>query len=50
MKEGILTHETPILAIKGLGDPKKWKRFKAPYDGSSWSNSGSHPDALTFIP
>lgn len=39
-----------ILAIKGLGEPKKWRRFEKPYEHSTWSNSGRYSDALTFIP
>lgn len=50
LKEGVLNHESVVLAIKGLGAPKKWRRFEKHYEHSTWSNSGRYGDALTFIP
>jgi len=50
LKEGVLGEDHMILAIKGLGEPKKWRRFEKPYEHSTWSNSGRYSDALTFIP
>ena len=41
-----------LLAVEGLGKPCKFLRFKCEEGvlSSWWSNSGSYPDGLRWIP
>lgn len=39
-----------IYAPEGLGKPSVYKRFKSVYTQYGWSNSGSYPDGIAFIP
>ena len=39
-----------IYASQGFGKPFTWKRFPRVYTSYGWSNSGSYPDGITYVP
>ena len=45
IKEG-----STFYASEGFGKPFKFNRFKKVYTSYGWSNSGSYPDGIAFVP